>query len=89
MSHVSLWRVGRLLGHAPLYACNVEKSLRTGEGASNAKERRKPMTISPLADKPAPQEMLVEPARLAHVLVLVMAVVYDITCEKPMFHSAL
>ncbi len=47
------------------------------------------MTISPLAGKPAPQEMLVEPARLAHVLVLVMAVVYDITCEKPMLHSAL
>ncbi len=44
--------------------------------------------LSPLAGKPAPQEMLVEPARLAHLLVLVIAAVYDITYEKPMFHSA-
>jgi len=47
------------------------------------------MTISPLAGKPAPKEMLVDPARLAHLLVLVISAVHDITCEKPMFHSAL
>src|SRR5713226_4714160 len=64
MSRAPLWRVGRLFGHGPLQACRVEKSLRTVEGASNAKERRKPMTISPLAGKAAPKEMLVDPARL-------------------------
>src|SRR2546427_10469405 len=40
------------------------KALLTAEGESNAKERRKPMTISPLAGKPAPKEMLVDPAQL-------------------------
>jgi hypothetical protein len=33
-------------------------------------ERRKPMTISPLAGKPAPKEMLVDPARLAHLILI-------------------
>lgn len=47
------------------------------------------MTISPLAGKPAPKEMLVDLARLAHLLVLVISAVYDTTCEKPMLHSAL
>src|SRR5712691_1750044 len=65
MSRALLWRVVRLLCHGPpLHVCRVEKSLRTVEGASNAKERKKPMTISPLAGKAAPKEMLVDPARL-------------------------
>jgi len=42
----------------------LRKALLTAEGESNAKERRKPMTISPLAGKPAPKEMLVDPAQL-------------------------
>src|SRR5207237_5710302 len=48
----------------PCRLAELRPSWRIGERASNAKERRQPMTISPLAGKPAPKEMLVDLARL-------------------------
>jgi len=53
-----------LMSWPPFMRAELRKALLTAEGESNAKERRKPMTISPLAGKPAPKEMLVDPAQL-------------------------